>query len=170
MAGKSHLDELIDYKEKVIDLLGQSKAIVGLILDNPNIDMESDAAYAVFDNNLFNYDYVDSTVQIAEPYIMVETRSESTSPTMKDVYLLIQIVCPKLKMKLDGKIFKGVKGNRCDNLVRQIDLLLNNSKGFGIGRLELLDVDPASVPSKYSSKLITYKVPDFARDRSLGNV
>ena len=72
-------------------------------------------------------------------------------------------------MKLDTKKFKGVKGNRKDNLLRQIDLLLNNSDEFGIGRLSLQSVNVASVPKPYTSSMLTYSTSDFSRNRKVGN-
>jgi len=169
MAGVSHLDEIIDYKKKIINLLGMSQKVVGLLLDNPDIDMTSSAAYDVFTNNLFDYDYVDSTATEAKSYIMVEVETVATSPTMKDVYTHVQIVVPKTTMKLNTTIFRGIKGNRKDNLARQVDLLLNNSDDFCIGKLQLSKVLLATVPETFTSTMLTYIVPDFGRNRKLGN-
>jgi len=169
MATVSHLDEIVDYKKKVVNLLGTSQDVVGLILNNPSIDMNSDVAYSVFDNNLYDYDYIDETATQDRCYIMVETEATTTSPAMKDVYLHVQVVVPKSMMKLDAKIFKGIKGNRKDNLIRQVDLLLNNRDDFGIGRLQLMRVYIATVPTTFTSTMLTYQVPDFGRNRSVGN-
>lgn len=170
MAGISHLDEIIDYKKKVINLLGTSQDVVELLADIPDIDMNSDEAYEVFDDNLYDYDYIDETIQEYKSYVMVEAETVYSSPTVKDVRLYVQIVVPKGDMKLDVRRFRGVKGNRKDNLARRIDLLLNNKDSFGIGRLVLRKVVQAPVPEKYTSTLLVYEIPNFARNRSLGNV
>jgi len=171
MAIQTHLDEIIDYKKIIINKIGLSQAVVGLLLDNPLIDMDSDAAYDVFDNNLFDYNYVDDTQTATTPLVMVDVEIPRVpTDTVKDMYIFVQVAVPKLQMKLDGTKFKGVKGNRKDNLLRQIDLLLNNSDEFGIGCLNLESVGIAAVPDKYTSTILTYSVSDFARDRSVGNL
>lgn len=170
MAGVSHIDEIIDYKKKIIDTLGSSQAVVGLILDDPNIDMGSDTAYSVFDDNLFDYNYVDATQTQASALIMVEVEvPRIPTDTVKDMMLYIQTVVSKDFMQLKSNVFNGVSGNRRDNITRQVDLLLNNSRDFGIGRLKLERVMIANVPDGYTSTMLTYSVPEFAKDRRLGN-
>lgn len=170
MAGVSHLDEIIDYKKKVIDALGSSQTVVGLLLNNPTIDMSSDEAYSVFQNNLFDYNYINETPQQATALIMVEVEvPRVTSSTIKDMTLYLQIVVNKSYMELPKPAFKGIRGNRRDNLTRQIDLLLNDSRGFGIGRLQLQSVLVANVADGYTSHMLTYTIPDFAKDRKLIN-
>lgn len=171
MSVQTHLDEIIDYKKDIIKKLGLSKEVVGLLLDDPDIDMGSDKAYKVFDDNLFDYNYVDDTQSSTKPLIMVDVEIASIpTDTIKDMYIFVQVAVPKLQMKLDGKKFTGVKGNRKDNLLRQIDLLLNNSLDFGIGRLKLDRVNVAVVPDSYTSTLLTYSISDFARRRGSGNL
>ncbi|MEG1563297.1 MAG: hypothetical protein RR365_06175 [Bacteroides sp.] len=170
MAGVSHIDEIIDYKQKIINTLGSSKAIVGLLLDDPKINMESELAYSVFDNNLFDYDYINSTLVQATALIMVEAEIPKISTaTIKDMTLYVQVVVSKDYMKLNSSKFRGVKGNRRDNIVRQIDLLLNNDKSYGIGGIKLERVVVSGVPEGNSASMLTYSVVEFARDRRLGN-
>lgn len=170
MAGISHLDEVIDYKGKIINLLANSKEVVGLLLSNPNIDMTSPEAYAVRDNNMYDYDYVDETLTIAKPIIMVEAEVPNmSSPTMKNISVYVQIVVPKTMMKIDGKIFKGVKGNLKDNLARQIDLILNDNNFFGIGGLNTDSLRLAVVPDTLTSTMLTYRTVNFAKNRNVGN-
>jgi len=170
MAIETHLDEIIDYKKIIINKIGLSKDVVALLTDNPLIDMDSDAAYDVFDKNLYDYNYVDDTQTADTSLVMVDVEVPSVpTGTIKDLYVFVQVVVPKAQMKLDATKFKGVKGNRKDNLLRQIDLLLNNSQEFGIGKLKLESVNVASVPDKYTSTLLTYSISDFARNRKVGN-
>ncbi len=167
---QTHLDEIISYKDKIIKEIGLSKEVVGLLLDNPNINMESDEAYSVFDNNLYNYNYIDETQTSARSLIMVDIEIPAIlTGTIKDIYIYVQIAVPKETMVLDTSKFAGIKGNRKDNLLRQVDLILNNQSGFGIGKLFLQSVTVASCPSKYTSSLLTYSIPSFSRNRSVGN-
>lgn len=170
MSVETHIDELIDYKKIIINKLGLSQNVVSLLTDNPSVDMNSDEAYDVFDKNLFDYNYIDGTQTAATPLVMVDVEIPRVpTGTIKDLYVFVQVAVPKLQMKLDVSKFKGIKGNRKDNLLRQIDLLLNNSNEFGIGKLKLESLNVASVPDSYTSTLLTYSISNFARNRKVGN-
>lgn len=162
MANTTYLDDLINYKHTVIKSLADDQGVVGLLLNDPHVDMESDAAYDVVGNVIFDFDYVDRTVQRTDAYIMVDAEMVNpTSGTMHMWRLYVQVVCEKGYNKLDHKIFKGVRGNRRDNLARQIDLLINGRRDFGIGELELHSVTTATVPDTFTSVLLTYTIHDF---------
>jgi len=64
-------------------------------------------------------------------------------------------------MQLDRKVFKGVIGNRRDNLVRFIDRLLNFSDIFGIGALSLRAVRTGTLSDKFTIRELEYRVPEF---------
>ena len=163
---KTYIDELIGYKENVILAIADSQKVLGLLGDDPNIDIESDEAEKLVDRNIFDYDYVNGTVKDATSYIMVETEMEQpTSGSMNRWVVYVQVVCYKNYVPLDKKKFKGVKGNRRDNLVRGIDLLLNGSRDYGVGKLTLVHVGPASVPEEFSSTMLTYEITDFRNER-----
>jgi len=169
MAVQTHLDELINYSSNVVRALLGSKEVVALMTDHPDPDLygaDGDAAA----QHIYDYDYVDNTQLEAGVYIMVDCDMVA-APTgsIKDLELYVQVMVSKSIMPLDPKKFKGVKGNRRDNLARQIDLLLNGSHDYGIGRLQLVSARTANVPSSFTSKLLTYRIPDFAKDRSVGN-
>jgi len=168
MAVQTHLDQLIDYKSNIIRALLNSKDVVSLIVDKANPDIygvDGDTA----SSHMFDYDYIDDTVLEAGAFVMVDCDMVAApTGTIKDLEVYVQVVVSKLFMELDHKKFKGVKGNRCDNLSRQIDLLLNGSRDYGIGRLQLASARTANVPAAFTSRLLTYRIPDFARDRSVG--
>ena len=75
-------------------------------------------------------------------------------------------MCSKQFVDLD---FVGVKGNRRDNLAREIDLLLRGSRDFGIGKLELVSAITSPVPKKFTSKLLTFRAVNFANGKELTN-
>lgn len=169
MAGKSHLDELIDYKEKIIDIISGSQETIALIANNPNIVLGSEEAYKIIDENIFSYDYINSTQITSKAFIMVDVDMvrRSTS-TMKDLEIYVQIVVDKSYMNLKECGFKGIKGNRRDNILRYVDLLLNGNDEFGIGQLELQSAVGVPVPDIYTSKMLTYAIVNFAQNRKLG--
>lgn len=168
MAIQTHLDQLIDYTSNVIIALVNSPTVVGLMLDKPNPDVDGEDGDTAR-SQMFDYDYVDETNLKATAYILVDADMVA-APTdaVKDMELYVQVIINKSYMKLNTKTWKGRKGNRRDNLAREIDLLLRGSRDFGIGRLQLVSARTANVPSAFTSKLLTYRIPDFAKDRNVG--
>lgn len=168
MAIRTHLDELIEYPDNVISALAASPIVVGLILDKPQPAMDgTDDETARL--QMFDFDYVPETNLEAKAYICVDADMvASPTGTINDMELYVQIIINKSYMELSDKTWKGRKGNRRDNLAREIDLLLNGSRDYGIGRLDLVSCRTANVPAAFSSKLLTYRIPDFARDRGVG--
>ena len=166
MSKSTFVDELIDYKENVLLALSSSQKVIGLLANKPDIDLESDEARDIMERNFFDYDYVSGKVQRSDAYVMVETvMSFPVSGMMNRWLVYVQVVSAKTFNQLDHKIFKGVKGNRRDNLVREIDLLLNGSRAFGVGRLDLRNIDSAIVPDEFTSTMLTYEVMDFRNER-----
>lgn len=163
------LDDLILYKEAVIKKISMSVDIVSLLANDPSIDLDGDEANNIIDRNIFDFDYVDRTVQRSDAYIMVDSEmNQPSSGSMNRWLLYVQVVCAKAFNSIDHKKFKGVYGNRRDNLAKQIDALLNGERFIGIGKLELLSAAPASVPDTFTSILLTYRVHDFRKERVIG--
>ena len=159
---KTYLDELVEYPVKALQRIGTDETVVQLLTNNPNVDMESDEADGVFDKNLFDYGFVDDTTQEATAYICAEADVvKAPGSTMKNMELYVFIYCHKQFMNIDGSKFKGMIGNRRDNLIRYTDKLLNGSDIFGIGKLEFKSAKVIPAPTGFSARELTYVVPDF---------
>ena len=161
-------DELVDYKNKIVNAIESSQEVIDLLVGKQNVDLDSDAAYEVCNKQILDYSFVVDT-QLTENNLIlidIETRSRPNY-TYKNITVFIQIICHKDSMKLKG--FKGVKGNRRDNLARQIANLLDGRKDFGIGKLVFTDCYVVSVPNPYSSLMVTFEVPNFVKGGN-GNV
>lgn len=168
MAEQTHIDDLIDFSSDVINKLINSKEVVGLIVDKNDPDLFGEDGENARDH-MFDYDYIDETVLQAGAYIMVDVdMTEASSGSINDLEIYVQIVVSKKYMNLDPKKFAGIKGNRRDNLARQVDLLLNGSRDFGVGRLQLASARTASVPQAFTSKMLVYRIPDFSKKRGFG--
>lgn len=161
---KTFLDELVEYPVKALYKIGMDQTVVGLLTDNPDIDVDSDDADEVFDRYLFDYGYVDNTTTEAAAYICVEAEaSGSLTESMHNMKLYVTIFCHKQFMDIEATKFKGMVGNRRDNLVRYVDALINGSDVFGIGKLTLDSVRSIPCPIGFSARELTYTVPDFRR-------
>lgn len=158
----SRIDQLVDYTYEVRSLILKDRDIMALLSNDPDIDLDGDDIEQ-YEDRVKDHDYVDETVLTSNAYICIEAEMASLdTTTVKTMYVYVNIICQKNYMELSPKLFKGVKGNRRDNLARRIDLLLNNNFDFGIGQLKLVGATIGSVPTGFTSRILTYKVPDFA--------
>lgn len=165
---KTFNDELVEYPVKVLQAIGTDKTIVSLLTDDPNIDMDSEEADSVFDKYLFDYGYVDGTVAESGAYICVEAETERSYTTaIKNMKIYVTILCHKGFMGIDPSKFKGMIGNRRENLSRYIDKLLSGSDAFGIGELTLMTSRVVPAPSGFAARELTYEVPNFKSGQRL---
>ena len=156
------LNALVEYPAKALQMIGTDKTIASLLTNNPDIDMDSDEADQVFDKFLFDYGYVDNTTDEAHAYVCIEVEVPRVpTPTIKDVRMYVQIFCHKQFMQIDPLKFKGVIGNRRDNISKQVDNLLSGSDIFGIGKLSLEYARVSSAPVGFSARELSYRISDF---------
>lgn len=159
---ETYIDELIDFKNTAVKKLGRSQEVVGLILDDPNIDMDSDEAIAVVGRDILDHSYCDDTLIDVRALIFVEAAViKNTTTQMRRDEIDIHIIVDRQYMALDPQRYKGVRGNRRDNLARQVNQLLQESNDFGVGLLTLMTCEPFVVPKNYSGLLLRYRTEDF---------
>lgn len=170
MATKTHLDQLIDYKEDIIDMFTKDQMIMGLLFDDPAVDLDGEQVENVRTTNIFDHAYSDNTVQTDKALILIETGLLSVlSKEVNTFEIQIQVICARNYMKLDGRKFKGLRGNRRDNLVRYIAQALFEAR-LGLGVLKLVDCGPADVPRGFTSLRMVFQTDDFSKNRRLRGV
>lgn len=167
MAKQTHLDQLIDIKEDIIDLMVSDKQLMGLIFDDPDIDLESDAVVNIRDTNIYDHSYSDDTVQTDTVLILVETGLIGMmSKEINTFEVVIQVIVARHFMKLNPRKFKGLRGNRRDNVIRRIAMLLHDPR-LTLGHLSLTDCGPVDVPKGFTSMRMIFTCDDFSRNRRL---
>ena len=166
MAVNTPLDEIIDYKDTAIKKMLASQDIMSLLFDTPNIDMESDEVYNARKQHSFDYGINPNTIQADTVSIFVQSSMVNRiNANFKGMAMTISIVCNAGYIELDKKKFKGIKGNRIDNIARQIVVALDDDdQEFGIGELTLTQCRPVNVPKGYTAVELAYEVDDFADD------
>lgn len=166
MAVNTPLDEIIDYKDTAIKKMLASQDIMSFMFDIPNIDMEGDEVYNAREEHFFDYGVNPDTIQTDNVSIFVQSSMVNRSnANFKGMAVTISIVCNVNYVKLDKKKFKGIKGNRIDNIARQIVVALDDDdQEFGIGELTLTQCRPVNVPKGYTAVELAYEVDDFADD------
>lgn len=172
MADKTHLDEIVFYPNKVIDLLSQNPTFVSLLTGIPNADLEDPAVEAEWERCTNDFNYVEGIVQDTRSFVCVDTEIRTPSNEIKTVIVTLLVGVHRENMSLRGTEFKGMLGNRRDNMIREIDYTLRNSRDFGIGALQLDGwIRPYAISSRdYVCKLMEYKVSNFAKSRNIERV
>lgn len=164
---KTFLDPLVEFPAIAIRAIGNDKTVVSLLTDNPDIEMESDEADAVYDKFLYDYGYIDETTTENVCYICVEadnasmTWRERTKNAFMNMQLYVTIVCHKRFMDIDPSKFPKMLGNRRDNIARYVDLLINGSNLFGVGALTLKSARTLAAPIGFCIRELVYEVPAF---------
>lgn len=159
---KTFLDQLVDYPAEIIKRISEDKYCVGLLVNKAFSAVDEDDSDKVLDELIYDYQYVDETTQKSSAYIWVEMEVNAVdNKQIKGVRIYVTVSCHKNYMKLSNSIFRGVIGNRRDNLVRYIDKLLNNSNFMGIGALKLQSIKTLSPINGFATRELTYSTPDF---------
>lgn len=159
---KTYLDQLVEYPAKVIQKISEDKQIISFIVNKELTRVTEDDFDAVLDGSIFSYQYIDDTVTTVGAFVCVEIDIPSVSNKhIKDAEIYVTVACHQKYMRLDTKRYKGVIGNRRDNITRYIDKIINNTPIFGIGNLTLKSVRTLAPYNHFVFKELTYKVPDF---------
>lgn len=158
----TNLDTIVNYPRLILNKIASSEILRELITNKKKATIEdledTDGNYKY----MFDYDYVDDTTSEEKLYICLDVLPSNVENShIMEMTIAINVICHKDYMQLDNKIFKGIKGNRRDNVIRYIDKILNGSNHFGIGRLELANVVPITVSKRYTGRALAYYVYDF---------
>jgi len=166
----TNLDELVYYPQTVINSLLTSQKIIDLLADKENAsisDIEDEGGNLRY---IFDYEHVDETVQEAAAYICIDLIADDlVNSSVISYALMIHVIVHRHFMKLDKRIFKGMPGNRRDNLLRFIDNIVNGMK-IGIGRAELDGIKKITLPSYFTGRTLVYQLSDFNRRGQKANI
>lgn len=159
---ETHLDEIVRYPAVVITQISADKNCVGLLMDKNPEDVTEDDQDVASEKFIYDYQYIDDTATESTAYIWVETDvPQVKNYQIKDMTVYVTVSCHKRYMRLENTKFKGFMGNRRDNLVRYIDKLLNGTELMGIGKLTLSSARIITAPDGFTSRQLTYFIPDF---------
>ncbi len=159
---KTYLDQLVEYPAKVLKRISEDKYCLGFLVNKKFNEVNEDDSDVALEKYLHDYQYVNETTQETVAYVWVEAEVNAVqNKQFKGVRLYVTVACHKNYMELDSKTFRGISGNRRDNIVRYVDKLLNNSSDFGIGNLSLMSLKTLSPLGGFVIRELTYAIPDF---------
>ncbi len=148
------LEELYDYKNRFAEDVLTSETLVRLITDDDSFDMSRTGELMY--SYVFPYEYMPDTVEKAGTYIFIEVEAQRmTEETFFNPVLYVWIISHKSKLRLP----EG--GVRTDKIVTEIAKLLNGSRMYGLGGLDLYAVRRFSPIADYNGKLMTFHAREW---------
>lgn len=156
------LDELFEYKNKIMEILCSNEKIIKLITKNDNATIPSKTAQY---NQIFPYEYIPETVDNATTFICFDVDVPYVeNKTFLDPEIYIWVFTHKSNMKIEGG------GVRIDDICVEINNELNGNREIGLGELDLRSVGRFMPIVDYQGRVLTYQARDFNRGRSDKNI
>lgn len=148
------LDELFDYKNLLMRELCSNEKIIKLVIGEDEVPVPHlELPYT----RIFPYEYLPETVDDADTYICFDVDIDVENKTFLRPVVYIWALTHKSKMHLP------TGGILLDQLCVEIDTMLNGSRYYGLGELELKRVERFSPIQDFHGRALTYTVRDFNR-------
>jgi len=137
-------EDLGEYKNRFASILVNNDKICRLLLGE-NYETEIDDLDTELDKYIKQHLYIEDTITETKSYILFESNPSPTSPTLKNMNIIVQVICHKDIVRYKEKP-KGYSGLRYDVLTRYIEEAIcpkdetsKNAiiKKFGIGGFEI---------------------------------
>ena len=157
-----NLEELYDYKNLLMKQICTNEKIVKLVTNNPDAKVPShDLPYT----QVYPYEFVPETVDEGRTYICFDLDvTNVVNKTYYEPVLYIWIFTHKslLRMKDGG-------GCLLDKLCLEVNEMLNGSRYYGLGTLDLRSLRRFAPITDYLGRLLIYEALDFNRNNG-GNI
>lgn len=150
----AYLEELFDYKNRMMEDLMTNDTIVKLI--NENVSLE-DAGSLIY-KQVFPYEYIPDTVEEGHTFICVDVDLLSAdNKTFYNPVIYIWEFTHKSKLRLP----EG--GVRTDKLASEIAREINGSRYYGLGELSLYSMKRFAPIVDFQGKALVFHAKDFNR-------
>lgn len=149
------LDEFFDYKNQLVDDILTNESIVKLMSD----DGEAvSAPESLMYTQVFPYEFVPNVTEHGQTFICCEVDiKEVINKTFLVPSLYIWVFTHKSKVRLPGG------GIRIDKLTSEITKIINGSRMYGLGELNLQSAKRFSPITDYQGRTLTFYARDFNR-------
>ena len=150
----AYLDELFDYKNRIMEDLMTNETIVRLV--DENVDVE-DAVSLIY-KQVFPHEYIPDTVEEGHTFICVDVDLLSAdNKTFYNPVIYIWEFTHKSKLRLP----EG--GVRTDKLASEIAREINGSRYYGLGELSLYSMKRFAPIVDFQGKALVFHAKDFNR-------
>lgn len=148
------IQEFYDYKTTLMEDLLTDKTIVDLLDRNIKLEDASKLAYKY----VFPYEYIPDTVEHGDTYICFDVDiQQSVNKTYFLPTLYIWVFTHKSKLRLP----QG--GVRTDKICSEIARVINGSRKYGLGELNLYSIKRFAPMTDFQGKVMTFHAKDFNR-------
>lgn len=148
------LDEFFDYKNKLMEDLLTNKDIVALI----NEDVSFNNAASLRYTQVFPFEYIPETVEEGRTFVCFDVdiqRSVDKTYLLPTIYIWVFTHKSKLRLPEGGV--------RTDKLCSKIAGVINGSRDYSLGELDLYSVKRFAPMTDFQGKLMTFNGKDFNR-------
>jgi hypothetical protein len=149
------LDEFFNYKNKLMEDILTNEKIVRLLCNKG--EAPNDAMSFAY-TKVFPYENVPDTVEYADTFVCFDVDIQKS---MNQTYLLPVIYVWVFSHKSLLRLPEG--GVRTDKLSSELAEVLNGSRAYGLGNLELYSVKRFAPMTDYQGKVLTFHAKDFSR-------
>lgn len=148
------LKDFFDYKNQLMEDLLTHESIVYLIKQDMDVKDAASLAYS----QVFPYEYVPETVQGGGTYICFDVDIQNVNgKTFLTPALYIWVFAHRSNLRLP----EG--GVRTDKLCSEICDVINGSRYYGLGELNLYSVKRFAPMTDYQGKVMTFYAKEFNR-------
>jgi hypothetical protein len=155
---------LFEYKTKALNEMLKNVNIAKALIDNTpqfmnNSDsqiLDQDFRDGLLYQQLYPYMPVTSQFTDAKSYITIALSGfKANNSSTTDGWIKIFVICHKNLVKTDN-------GQRHGFIANEIDNMMYNTRGFGIGKINEKRMDETIVGNDYISVFLQYHITDFA--------
>lgn len=148
------LEDIYDYKNQLMKDLLTNQSIVSLLQKGMQVEDAKELAYT----QIFPYEYIPETVQTGDTYICFDVDVQGVAnKTFLSPVLYIWVSAHKSNLRLP----EG--GVRTDKLCSEICKVINGSRQYGLGELNLYSVKRYAPMTDYPGKVMTFIMKEFNR-------
>jgi len=148
------LNEFYDYKNTLMGDIITNQTIVELIDESKT----QQTAYQLAYTNIFPYEYIPDTVEHGETFICFDVDiQKAMNKTFYQPTIYIWVFTHKSLLRIP----EG--GIRPDRITEELAKMLNGSRMYGLGELDLYSVRRFAPMTDYQGKVMTFYAEDFNR-------
>lgn len=158
----ANLQELTSFKEELLRLIVTNNRIMQAVVNNETncfaTPVVKPGSYLY--QNIFPYKHtLNNTEEEKKTYITMDFANFSlTNSHYKDFAMGIYVFTHKELMRITDE---GHSKLRTDYILHELDTMLNNARGFGIGKLQFSGLQSVTINNDYLGSVIVYETIDF---------
>lgn len=154
------LQELTDYRKKIMQMICSDQEIVDLILDKENSTVPD---RSLMYSRVFPYAYTPDATKETNTYVCFRIYvPEVMNKTFKRMNICFYVFSHQDYIRTSD-------GLRPDLIAGRIEALLNGSMDLGVGRVSLEGMDDISPAEQFHGVALEYSVSEFNRPTINGN-